>query len=158
VDGLTPAHHFPFKERLIEMRGEGIETRDSFRKKIFVSQTGDTARQLLIKNWKFWGAKGIWTNHFMFEFGIASTIFPLRLKEGYPNGNDAVRVRDEGLIPLFKEAAQKIYELRMYERFQRHGWTKALARQTRLELAPLIVRLATLAWYEAAFRAYGSKK
>jgi hypothetical protein len=46
----------------------------------------------------------------------------------------------------------------MYERFQKRGWTRLLAKQTREDLAPLIVRAVTLAWYSAAYKAYGGKK
>lgn len=32
TDGLTPAHHYPFEEKLEELRGESIETRNSTKK------------------------------------------------------------------------------------------------------------------------------
>src|SRR5687767_13951007 len=35
VDGLTPAHHYPFEDKLVELRGgEGIETRTSVKEKL----------------------------------------------------------------------------------------------------------------------------
>ena len=158
VDGLTPAHHFPLHDALEQMRGEGLETRTSLRDKLIVRQEGDTRRQLLSKNWQYWGAKGIMTTHGLFEWGFAMTIKPLRLRAGYPNGNDLVRVRNDGIIPLFVEAARHVYGLRMYKRFQKRGWTRELAKQSREELAPLVVRLVTLAWYSAAYKAFGGKK
>lgn len=153
VDGLTPAHHFPLEEKLEEMRGEGLETRTTVRDKLLIRRPGDTGRQMLVKNWQFWGAKGIMTTHGLFEWGVATTIAPLRLRRGYPEREDLARVRREGIVPLFKEAAQHIYSLNMYERFYRKGWTKKLARQTREDLVPLIIKTVALAWYFAVYEA-----
>jgi hypothetical protein len=158
VDGLTPAHHFPLHEILEEMRGEGLETRTTIRDKLVIRREGDTKRQLLSKNWQYWGAKGIMTTHGLFEWGFAVTIAPLKLRQGHPSGNDLIRVRSEGITPLFTEALRHIYSLKMYEQFQKRGWTRTLAKQTREDLAPLIVRLVTLAWYSAAYKVYGGKK
>jgi hypothetical protein len=153
VDGLTPAHHFPLEETLEEMRGEGIETRTTIKDKLIVRSEGDTRRQVLAKNWKFWGAKGIMTTHFLFEIGIATTIAPLRLRQGYPSAQQQKEVLEKGIIDIFKQAALDIYERDLYERFARKGWTRQLAREIREMLAPTIVRVIALAWYEAAYRA-----
>lgn len=158
VDGLTPAHHFPLEATLSELRGAGLETRTSLKDKLIIRSPGDTRRQMLVKNWQYWGAKGIMTTHGLFEWGVAMTIAPLRLRRGYPNGNDLIRARSEGIVPIFKEAAAQIHSLSMYETFHKHGWTNKLAKQTRQELAPLIVKIVTLAWYAAAHAAYGRKK
>ncbi|HWZ65179.1 MAG TPA: hypothetical protein VNX65_00090 [Patescibacteria group bacterium] len=157
VDGLTPAHHFPLEAALNELRGEGLETRTSLKDKLIIRQVGDTKRQTLAKNWRYWGAKGIMTTHGLYEWGVAATIAPLVLKKGYPNGNELIRVRDEGITPLFREAAAHIYSLNMYEAFYKSGWTRKLVRQTRAELAPLLVKIVALAWYAAAYKAYGNK-
>src|SRR6266702_3885530 len=106
VDGLTPAHHFPLSEALEQLRGQGLETRTSIRDKLIIHQEGDTHRQLLSKNWKYWGAKGIMTTHALFEWGFAVTITPMKLHRGFPSGNDLVRVRSEGIIPIYVEAMQ----------------------------------------------------
>lgn len=158
VDGLTPAHHYPLHEVLEELRGAGLETRTSLRDKLIIRQEGDSRRQFLSKNWRYWGAKGIMTTHGLFEWGIAVAIAPLKLRAGHPSGNDLIRVRSEGIVPIFKEAAQHIYDLKMYERFQKKGWNRTLAKQTREDLVPLIIRVVTLAWYSAAYKAYGGKK
>ncbi len=149
VDGLTPAHHFPFEEAIETIRGEAKETRTSVAKKLIYP--GKTTREKFRNNWYVWGAGGVMTSHGMFEWGVATTVSSLKLLEGYPHANDMVRVREQGIAPLFKEAARQIYALDMYTRFQKNGWTSKLARQTREELAPLIVRLVALAWYEAAY-------
>lgn len=149
VDGLTPAHHYPLEEKLVELRGEGIETRTSFKEKNLIRSEGDSAMAMLVKNWQYWGAKGIMTTHALYEFGVATTIAPLRLRRGYPTQEECDDVLQRGIVKLFKEAALQVYELNMYDRFMHKGWTNKMARQTRTILAPLLVRIVTLAWYEA---------
>jgi hypothetical protein len=157
VDGLTPAHHYPLEEKLEQLRGgEGLETRTSLKQKLVLP--GVTRRHQLQNNWEFWGAKGIMTTHGLFEWGIATTITPMRFNKLRPNNNELVRVRSEGITPLFQEAMDRIYELKMYDTFRKSGWNQKLARQTRDELLPTIVHTVTLAWYAAAYAAYEAKK
>jgi hypothetical protein len=47
VDGLTPAHHFPYEEKLIEIRGESIDTRTSIKDKLLMP--GETVLDSLKK-------------------------------------------------------------------------------------------------------------
>lgn len=156
TDGLTPAHHYPLEEKLETLRGgEGLETRDNFRKKVIMP--GDTRREKIRNNWEFWGAKGVMTTHFMFEFGVSTTIATRGLHSAKPNANERLRVEREGLRVIFLEALQHIHSLKMYEVFHRKGWTRALARQTHDELAPTIIRVVALAWYYAAWKA-GEKR
>lgn len=150
VDGLTPAHHYPLEEKLEELRGEGLETRTSFKQKVVMP--GINRRARLKNNWEFWGAKGIMTTHALFEWGIATSIAPLRLNKSKPNSNELVRARTEGVLPMFKEALSHIHSLKMYESFHRHGWSQKLARQTRQDLIPTIIKIVTLAWYAAAYQ------
>jgi len=157
VDGLTPAHHFPLEEKLEELRGSGIETRTSIKDKLIVRGEGDTHLQTLAKNWEMWGAKGVMTTHGMYEWGVATAIAPLRILAGYPTAEDCAHVKEVGIVDIFKRAAQEIYDLNMYERFIKKGWTRKLARQTREILAPLLVKTITLAWYEALVRAQEKK-
>lgn len=152
ADGLTPAHHFPFAQRLEELRGAGMETRNSIREKLIIKSEGDSGAEMLAKNWEMWGAKGLMTTHGLFEWGVATTIAPLRLKSGYPTQADCRQVQKEGVIPAFKEAAQQILALNMYDRFSHKGWTSKLANDTKKVLAPAIVRVIVLAWYEALAR------
>lgn len=159
TDGLTPAHHYPLEEKLEELRGEGLETRTSRRKKLLMP--GKTRRHQIMNNWEFWGAKGIMTTHFAFEMGIATTISTGRLPLTAPSGNDLVRARKEGLIVLFDEALQRIAALKLYEEFYRDGWTRRLAKETKAKLIPEIIRTVVLAWYvalERAERAEGKSK
>lgn len=156
VDGLTPAHYFPLSDKIEELFGRPKEERTSIKDKNIIR--GETHRETISKNWQYWGARGIMTTHGLFEWGFAVTIAPLKLHKGFPSGNDLVRVRSEGVIPLYKEAINHVYSLKMYDRFQKRGWTRTLAKQTREDLAPLIVKIVSLAWYSAAYKAYGSKR
>ncbi len=144
VDGLTPPHHYPYEKKLIELRGEGIETRTSFKQKVVIK--GDTKRQTLSKNWKVWGAKGLLISHAYFEFGVSSTVRPMKFKKYVPTPGDIKHIKNIGFSAYLKEQALEIYELNMYERFLRRGWTMKLAKEIRTELAPRIVQCITLAW------------
>lgn len=156
VDGLTPAHHYPLEEKLEELRdGEGLETRDTTRKKLLLP--GKTRRHQLRNNWEFWGAKGVMTTHFTFELGIATTIATGKLQNCTPSGNDIVRLKKDGYMPLFDETVQRVASLKLYEEFYRAGWTRRLARETRVQLIPDIIRSVTLAWYSCALAAEAKK-
>ena len=157
VDGLTPAHHYPYEAKLESLRGgKGIETRTTIKQKIVLP--GETKRNLIKNNWEFWGAKGVMTTHGFFEFGVASTIAILRLDSAAPNKNDLIRVKQLGIRPIFIENMHKVYEMGMYDAFHKKGWTPKLARQTRRELAPMIIQTVTLAWYCASLRAEKKRK
>lgn len=151
VDGLTPAHHYPLEEKLESLRGEGLETRTNFKKKVVMP--GESPRQQLRNNWEFWGAKGVMTTHLMFEMGVSTTIATRGLHAARPTGNERVRVEQEGVRKLFLEAMHHIHHLKMYESFHKKGWTRSLARQTTDELVPTIIRTVALAWYYAAIKA-----
>lgn len=157
VDGLTPAHHFPLEAKLEELRGgEGLETRDSLKNKIVLP--GPTKRHQIRNNWEFWGAKGVMTTHGFFEFGFATTIASMKLDNAQPTKNELIRVKQEGIRPIFLEAMHHIHALRMYETFHKKGWNRSLVRQTRTELAPTIVKIVTLAWYGASLKAEKRRK
>lgn len=155
VDGLTPAHHYPLEEKIEELWGHPKEMRLTIKQKNFIQ--GLNRRDTVRKNWEYWGAKGVFTTHFMFEFGFATTIAALKVPKGKPNPNDLIRVEREGVTKLFKEAAMRVYSLKMYETFHKNGWNRNLAKQTRLELAPCIVKTVALAWYYAANKAAEQK-
>lgn len=152
TDGMTPAHHYPLEEKLEQLRdGEGLETRNSHRKKIVMP--GKTRRHQLQNNWEFWGAKGVMTTHFTFEWGIATTLAAGRLANVHPSGNDVVRLKKDGFQKLFDESLHRIVQLQLYEEFFRAGWTSRLARETKQHLIPEIVKTVTLAWYDCAVAA-----
>jgi hypothetical protein len=109
-------------------------------------------------NWQYWGAKGIMMTHFLFEMGIATAIAPLKLTTGKPNHDQCIRAQREGIVEVFKSAAHKVHHLKMYEEFHKKGWTPKLAKATKHELAPIIVRTVTLVWYVAAETAHEKLK
>ncbi len=152
VDGLTPAHHYPYEEKLLELRGEGLETRNSIKNKIVIK--GDTKRQTLSKNWKMWGAKGLLLSHASFEWGVSTVVVPMKLTSGCPSNGDVKHARNVGLDKYLKEHALVIYELNMYERFLRRGWTTKLGQEIKTELGPRITNCITTAWIMALDEAH----
>lgn len=144
VDGLTPAHHYPYEEKLEEIRGEGIETRTRRLDKVLMP--GRNRRHKLRNNWEYWGSKGLMTTHLGFEMGVATSIAALRFEDIEINTTE---VQQKSFIEIYKQALLDIDNLGMYEEFHRRGWTRKLARQTKDELAPLIIRAVVLGWYAA---------
>lgn len=147
VDGLTPAHHYPYEKKLTELRGEGLETRDTIKRKIVIP--GSSRRDKVKNNWKMWGPKGLITTHGLFEIGVATLIAPLTFNETVPTKEDIHNLKRIGIIELFKRSAREIAVLGMYERYYKRGWTPKLAWQVRHKLGPVIVQTVTLAWYSA---------
>lgn len=157
IDGLTPAHHYPFEAELERLRGEGKETRTTVLKKVMIS--GETKREIFSKNWEMWGAKGLFTTHALFEWGAAMVMAPMTNKIAIPNRYDLKTVQHIGLSEYFKRTAREIAILDMYDNFYKRGWTPNLAKQVRLELAPRMAKIVTLAWYQASCEAgFGSSE
>jgi hypothetical protein len=152
VDGLTPAHHYPYEEELTKLRGgEGIETRTTVKDKLVVP--GKTRLEQIRNNWKMWGPGGLLATHGFFEFGVAAVIAPFSLKQVPISDSDIEDLHEYGVLDLFKRTAREIGGLNMYDRYARYGWNPKLARQVRNHLAPAIVKMVTLAWYSAAIDA-----
>ncbi|MBP7820706.1 hypothetical protein KA025_01285 [Candidatus Saccharibacteria bacterium] len=151
VDGLTPAHHYPYEEELEKLRGEGKETRNTVYKKIVIP--GDNFREVFTKNWEMWGSKGLFTTHALFEMGAAMVMAPMTYRIARPNKYEIKKVQQIGLAEYFKRTAREVALLNMYEDFYKRGWTPKLAKTTRLELAPKMARTVTLAWFMAAKQA-----
>lgn len=146
VDGLTPAHHYPYEEKLNELRGgEGIETRTSIKEKLVLP--GETRREQVKNNWKMWGPKGLMTTHGLFEFGIAALIAPLSFPQSVPKKEDIARMQELGVGEYFKQTAREIAVLDLYHRFYRKGWTTKLSLDIRKKLTPSIIKTVSLAWY-----------
>lgn len=157
VDGLTPAHHFPYEERLSELRGGlGRETRTTVKSKVILP--GDTRREQLSNNWKMWGTKGLLTTHGTFEWGVATLILPMRFKNrASVSQTEVEHVVEYGIGPWFRRVAQEIARLELYDAFYDNGWTNKLAKDIRRKLAPTIVRSVATAWAAAALEAKGTK-
>ena len=148
VDGLTPAHHYPYENELVRLRGgAGIETRTTPKEKLLMP--GDTLPKRISNNWQMWGDKGLLATHIAFEIGIAVMIQPLRLKSAVPTKEQLAVVSKDGVQQLFIDRARKIDELDMYDQFYRSGWTPRLAKTVRKQLMPIIVNTVTLIWAAA---------
>lgn len=151
VDGLTPAHHFPYEEKLAEIRGEGIETRTTIKQKIIMP--GDTPRERIRNNWKMWGPKGLLMSHGFFEFGVAFMLMPLTERHGQLTRADIAELHQYGVFELFRRKAREIAALGAYDKYVQNGWTPHLAHQVRQRIVPAIIKTVALVWYAAAIDA-----
>ena len=106
-------------------------------------------RETLSKNWEYWGAKGVFATHVLFELGVATSIKTTKFPDSAPNSIWLKLADDKDLQMVFLDAAQQVYALGMYEEFWKRGWTTHLAQQTRQTLIPLIANVITYFWYRA---------
>jgi hypothetical protein len=149
VDGMTPAHHFPYEEELDKLRkGAGNETRTTIREKLVMH--GDTKTELIMNNWRMWGTKGLMTTHGSFEWGFSVVIAPLGFIDALPTDKDIAEIRRLGLREYFVHAAREIAVLGLFDDFYEKGWNLRLAYRVRHKLAPALIKTITLAWYSAA--------
>lgn len=149
VDGLTPAHHFPYEEKLAELRGgKGLESRNSLKGKLIMP--GPTGLSKLKNNWKMWGPKGLLNMHGTFEWGVAVMAAPLRGKHIMPGVAELAELRDHGPLELFRRKAREIHAYNVYDHYADHGWTPSLARTVRRHILPKIVQTVTLTWFATA--------
>jgi len=147
VDGLTPAHHYPYEEKIEELWDGNKDIRDTKMKK-FVPP-GVTKRERASKTWKYLGPRGVYGLHFLFEFGVATILKPLTMSEAIPKPERLEEARELGVVEIFKRSAREIAVLDMYTRYQKRGWSTKLIYDTRHRLCPTIVQTVTLAWYLA---------
>jgi len=148
VDGLTPAHHYPYEEKLVELAdGRSITERTSIGKKLILP--GKTPSKRLKNNWRMWGPKGLFITHAGFEMGVAVILLPLKFRTP-PSAERVARFEAASLSEWFRSLAQEVARLELYDAFYETGWTIALAKRIRRELAPLLVEAVALVWYGAA--------
>jgi hypothetical protein len=152
VDGLTPAHHYPYESELQKLRGDqGRETRDTIMRKVIMP--GSKPSEQMRNNWKMWGPKGLLSTHGMFEFGVATIVAPLKLRRAFPDKTALEALRKKDIVKIFHETSKEIAAMDLYVKYYKTGWTPKLARKVRRNLAPLIVQVITLAWYSAVLDA-----
>lgn len=157
TDGLTPAHHDGLGEKIEELWGKAHHERSSVRDKTLIR--GDTRIDTIRKNWEYWGRGGVFTAHVMFEWGVATTIAPMKFSEKIgANANDFIRLEKHGFEEIFYESLRKVADMHMYEELGRKGWTRHLANETKQILIPEIVKAVTLAWYAGVVQAEGAKR
>jgi len=147
VDGLTPAHHYPLNDKIEELWGKPHHERLTIKDKKIIK--GTNRRDTISKNWQYWGAGGVFTEHLAFELGVAATIAPHSFTAAGPTKGDINELTNIGLENLFLKSVHRINDLKLYEEFGVSGWTRSLANQTRKVLIPEIIKVVTLAWYSA---------
>lgn len=146
TDGLTPAHHDNLDQRIEELWGKPHTERRTFREKNVIQGINyvDTVR----KNWEYWGGGGVFTAHYMFEFGVATTLRSMKYSPRLgANSNDIIILNKSGYREIFLDALSRVDALHMYSTFKNDGWTRELAQLTKQELLPVIVRAVVLGWY-----------
>ncbi len=147
VDGLTPAHHYPYEKELEDLRGDHRDSRKGLTGRLYVK--GGSLTKTVKKSAKLVGPKGLLTSHAMFEAGAFTIIAPLRLTKAIPDTKDGAVVTQADLVKYFNKMIEEVNALNIYERFCKLGWTQSVARDVKKELAPRMVKTVTLAWYSA---------
>jgi hypothetical protein len=70
-----------------------------------------------------------------------------------PSDEEIIRAQQMGYRAYYYEQVQAVARMDMYQEFIKTGWTRRLAKQTKDELMPLIIRAVVLGWLTAAERA-----
>jgi len=157
VDGLTPAHHYPLNDKIEELWGKP-------RKEIVGNKAtksiihGSNRRDTISKNWEYYGAGGVMTSHLMFEIGIATAISADKFKFSGPNTFDIGHLKRNGFEIQFMQSLHKINDIKMYEDFVKNGWTRRLMLKIKKILIPEIIKIVSLAWYQAILMSKDTKK
>jgi hypothetical protein len=156
VDGLTPAHHFPYEEEVSKLRGGAPnETRTTIKEKLVMH--GDTHVEKLANNWRMWGTKGLMSTHGSFEWGFSTLIAPMSFMDAVPTDKDIEHMQQIGLREYFVRVAREVAVLGLFDEYYEKGWNLKLAYKVRYKLAPILVKTITLSWYAAAAEAKGPK-
>lgn len=151
VDGMTPAHHYPYEARIEELRGSARHSRDTKLDKVYFK--GETASKTIGNMYRVYGPKGLFTAHHLFEFGVMLLLRPLRLPDARPSERDIERALELGPEQYFLSSAREVAALDLYEHYLDKGWTPRLSNKIRHQLAPTIVKTVTLLWYSALMEA-----
>lgn len=147
VDGLTPAHHYPYEEKLSEMLVDGKEGRNSIKSKLLFQ--GETKLQTIKNTYKAYGPGGLMTSHVAFEQGITVIIKPLRLPDARPKQKDFEELAEWGYDGYFMNRAREVAVLDLFDLYLESGWTSKLSNKIRHGLLPTVVKSVTMLWYSA---------
>jgi hypothetical protein len=152
VDGLTPAHHYPYEAIIEDLRsGKSKESRTTYKEKMIFK--GDTFSKTIANMYTVYGPKGLFTAHHVFEFGVMLLLRPLRLADAQPSTDDIHDVKTTGIHNYFVNIAREVAISGLYEQYLKKGWTPKLANRIRHQLAPRITKTVTLIWFAAATEA-----
>jgi hypothetical protein len=143
-DGLTPAHQWPFEDKIAEATEKATSDLEN----------GDTTKftAFMKKNWAIWGAKGHMTTHMNFEFGIAIALLIFPIKPEFTDQELALANR-LGPVEYFKNEAREISALNLYDRFYKDGWNADIANVVKNKLAPQAARAIGMIWLLALLEA-----
>lgn len=151
ADGMTPAHHFPFEERMAELR-DGQLVATTVAGKVLAMNENDTAIQAVKKGWQIWGPKGLFSTHHNFEIGIAFAL----IRFTHPGELDerlVVLARRLGPVEFFKMEAREIAQLKLYDRFYAEGWNADIAGIVKTVIAPKTSAAIGVIWLLAMLEA-----
>lgn len=148
VDGLTPAHHYPYDEKLAEMLVDGKAGRNSIKDKLIFK--GATKTDTFKNTFRVYGPNGFMTSHVVFEQGINMIIKPLRLPDARPKEKDFIELEQEEYVGYFMHRAREVAVLGLFDLYLKSGWTSKLSNQIRHALLPNVVKSVTMLWYSAA--------
>ena len=116
TDGLTPAHHYPFREARDELVGDADYVK-VFGVELKGVSKGDSFAETMRKNWLFMGAGGLMTKHIAFEYGVAYIITAARLKSLHPKDFTRSDAEHADFEKAFYTGLERVAALKMYERF-----------------------------------------
>lgn len=147
VDGLTPAHHFPIEDTVNAMMGEK-EFFKIFKKPFKGLMRGDTARNFIKNNWRYWGVNGLMSRHIAFEYGAAMVCATTPMRRYTPEITKE-DLENFNLEKEFLAFLKEVNKLDLYGRFAKEGWTPRMTSDVEKLLFPAIVRVVALAWASA---------
>jgi hypothetical protein len=148
VDGLTPAHHYPYQTELSKLlKHSNKKDQSSIKEKLVMP--GKTRREMIKNNWKMWGPKGLMFTHGLFELGSAILLAPMSFDKYLPSKKELKSIKKLGITEYFINQAREIAVLDIYKNYYKRGWTPKLARSIRTKLGPSMVNTVTLVWYSA---------
>ena len=147
VDGLTPAHHYPFDKIVNELMSEQ-DYHELFGMKLKGIMRGDSFSQTIINNWSYIGAGGTMTKHIAYELGVAYFISPVPTKKLLPKVK-LKAIDDLDYQKIFYDALHGIYKKDYYHYFLQEGWDNKLIKETLHYLVPTIIQTVLLIWLSA---------
>ncbi len=156
TDGLTPAHHYPFREVVDELMTDK-DYKTIFGHEIKGIMRGNSIAQAVRNNWLYWGAGGVMTKHIAFEYGVAYILTPIGIKRMAPKGLKRSDFQNIDLEKEFYKSLAKVDAFKMYDAFRQSGWTAKLTLEVREILIPEIVRTITLGWASSLEQANRAK-
>lgn len=156
TDGLTPAHHYPFRQVVDELMTDK-DYKTIFGHEIKGIMRGDNIAQAVRNNWLYWGAGGVMTKHIAFEYGVAYVIAPISIKRLMPKDVKRDDFRNVDIEKAFYASLAKVDAMKMYDDFLQDGWTTKLVIETRETLIPEIIRAIALGWASSLEQANRAK-